>query len=152
MASRHKGTELEKLALGTYLKLLRAAESITIRVNADLPKFGLTESQFGVLEALYHLGPLYQREIGDKLLRTGGNITLVVDNLEKLNLAKRERGSDDRRYIRVHLTKEGKSLIEKVFPQHVKSIVAEMNVLSEKDQLQMQKFCKKIGLQDNKAK
>lgn len=152
MSSRHKGTEQEKLALGTYLKLVRAAESVSIRVNADLPKFGLTESQFGVIEALYHLGPLYQREIGDKLFRTGGNITLVVDNLEKLNLAKRERGSEDRRYIRVHLTKEGKSLIEKIFPQYVKTVTAEMNILSEKEQLSMQKFCKKLGLQEKKSK
>lgn len=148
MSSKVKGTTQEKLALSTYLKLVRAAESISLRVNADLADFGLTESQFGVLEALYHLGPLYQREIGDKLFRTGGNITLVVDNLEKLNLAKRERGSDDRRYIKVHLTKQGKSLIEKVFPAHVKSITAEMKILNDKEKVQLQKYCKKIGLQE----
>ena len=148
MGSRHKGTEVEINALNTFIKLMRAAESAAVKINGSLPKNGLTESQFGLLDVLYHLGPLCQKDLGNKLLKTGGNITLVVDNLEKQNFVRRERGIKDRRFIKVHLTVEGKKLFEKVFPIQVKIIVNSMNALSDKEQLQLQKLCKKIGIQN----
>mgnify|MGYP000381933987 CR=1 FL=1 len=40
-------------------------------------------STFGILEALFHLGPLSQKSLGQKVLSTKGNITTIVDNLEK---------------------------------------------------------------------
>jgi MarR family 2-MHQ and catechol resistance regulon transcriptional repressor len=64
----------------------------------------LTISQFGVLETLYHLGAMCQTEIGSKLLRSGGNITLVIDNLEKQGLVRRQRDTEDRRLVNIHLT------------------------------------------------
>src|SRR6266581_6980244 len=91
-------------ALNTYTKLMRAAESVTSRVHRVLATPKLTISQFGVLEALYHKGPLCQRDIASKILKSSGNITLVIDNLEKQNLVKRERTSADRRYLTVRLT------------------------------------------------
>ena len=94
-------------ALNTYVKLMRAAESVTARTHRHLATLGLTLSQFAVLEALYHLGPLSQRQIGQKILRSSGNITMVIDNLEKRGLAQRKRSETDRRYFIVHLTHEG---------------------------------------------
>ena len=91
-------------ALNTYTKLMRAAESVTGRVHRVLAAPRLTISQFGVLEALYHKGPLCQRDIAAKILKSTGNITLVIDNLEKQGLVKRERTSEDRRYLTVKLT------------------------------------------------
>lgn len=152
MGTRYVGTDEEVNALNTFIKLVRAAESVSVRINSSLPKKGLTESQFGVLEALYHLGPLCQRDLGSKLLKTGGNITLVVDNLEKQHLIRREREEDDRRFIKVNLTEEGKSVVEKVFPIHMKRIVEEMNVLSDNEQYLFQKLCKKLGLKKNEEK
>ena len=70
------------LALNTYTKLMRAAESVTNRVNRFMSAANLTISQFDVLEALYHKGPLCQRDIAAKILKSTGNITLVIDNLE----------------------------------------------------------------------
>ena len=69
MGTRYDGTDEEVNALNTFIKLVRAAESVSVRINSSLPKNGLTESQFGVLEALYHLGPLCQRDLGSKLLK-----------------------------------------------------------------------------------
>ena len=77
MRREHQGNQKEALALNTYVKLMRSAESITIRIHKHLASAGLTLSQFAVLEALFHLGPLYQREIGQKLLKSSGNITMV---------------------------------------------------------------------------
>src|SRR4051794_22640586 len=89
--------------LNTYTKLMRAAESVTSRVNRSMSPFNLTISQFGVLEALFHKGPLCQRDIAAKILKSTGNITLVIDNLEKRGLVRRVRDTEDRRYLTVHL-------------------------------------------------
>ena len=146
MGTHHKGTKKEVTALNTYIKLVRAVESLNQRLYPFLTKNALTESQFAALEALYHLGPLNQRELSSKLLRSPGNITMVIDNLEKRNFVKRERGELDRRHYILHLTSGGKEFIKKIFPEHLNSIVKEISVLSEDEQCQLQRMCKVIGL------
>ena len=106
----------------------------------------LTISQFGVLEALLHKGSLCQRDIGAKILKSTGNITLVIDNLEKHGLVLRERSSSDRRYITVHLTPVGSALISRVFSDVEAAIVAEMSCLQENEQELLGSLCKKLGL------
>lgn len=132
-------------ALNTYTKLMRAAESVTGRVNRFMAAADLTISQFGVLEALHHKGSLCQRDIGAKILKSTGNITLVIDNLEKHGLVKRERSADDRRYFIVHLTEAGSKLITRVFADVEAAIVSEMVILSENEQEQLGTLCKKLG-------
>ncbi|GAB7024832.1 MarR family winged helix-turn-helix transcriptional regulator [Geotalea toluenoxydans] len=134
------------LALNTYTKLMRAAESVTVRVNRHMSAADLTISQFGVLEALYHKGPLCQRDLAAKILKSTGNITMVIDNLEKRHLVRRERDSEDRRYLTVYLTDEGETLIAEVFTAVEAAIVKEMSELSEKEQEQLGTLCKKLGL------
>ena len=135
-------------ALNTYTKLMRSAESVTSRVNRAMAAADLTISQFGVLEALHHKGPLCQRDIAAKILKSTGNITLVIDNLEKRQLVRRERGSKDRRYLTVHLTPEGATLIAQVFARVETAIVAEMKVLTLDEQEQLGRLCKKLGLKE----
>ena len=132
-------------ALNTYTKLMRSAESVTSRVHRVLAEPKLTISQFGVLEALYHKGPLCQRDIAAKILKSTGNITLVIDNLEKQGLVRRERDNEDRRYLTVHLTESGTSLITRVFADVEAEIVAEMAALSENEQELLGQLCKKLG-------
>jgi len=134
------------LPLNTYTKLMRAAESVTSRVNRFLTPFNLTISQFGVLEVLYHKGPLCQRDIAAKILKSTGNITLVIDNLEKRGLVRRERGSDDRRFLTVHLTDEGANLIAQAFARVEAAIVADMAALTAREQEDLGILCKKLGL------
>jgi MarR family 2-MHQ and catechol resistance regulon transcriptional repressor len=136
----------ETRALKTYVKLMRAAESITTRAHKHLSSAGLTVSQFGVLEAIHHLGPLSQKELGRKILRSSGNITMVIDNLEKRRLVRRERDTSDRRIFIVHLTDEGQKLIRKIFPSHAALITGEMSVLNATDQTALGNLCKKVGL------
>src|SRR3990172_2953329 len=134
IGSNYKGSKKEASALNAFVKLMRAAESVSSRVHAHLAKAGLTISQFGVLEALYHLGPLSQAEIAKKILKSSGNITMVIDNLEKRGLVKRERNQEDRRYYSISLTSAGKKTIASLFPSHAGRIVQEMNVLSASEQ------------------
>lgn len=152
MRRMHQGSQKEIIALNAYVKLMRSAESITTRIHKHLASAGLTLSQFAVLEALFHLGPLYQREIGQKLLKSSGNITMVIDNLEKRGYAKRERKKEDRRFILVRLTAEGSELISKVFPPHAAVIAREMSVLSEREQEMLAQLCKKLGLKKRSNK
>lgn len=134
------------LALNTYTKLMRAAESVTSRVNRAMAAFDLTISQFGVLEALYHKGPLCQRDLGAKILKSTGNMTMVIDNLEKRGLVTRVRDTEDRRYLCVHLTDEGTALIAQAFARVERSISEEMAVLTPTEQGQLGTLCKKLGL------
>ena len=133
-------------SLNTYTKLMQAAESVTSRVHRVLAAPKLTISQFGVLEALHHKGPLCQKDIAAKILKSTGNITLVIDNLEKLGLVKRVRDSEDRRYLTVHLTETGTELIAKVFTDVEAAIVAEFAALTEEEQNILGSLCKKLGL------
>jgi MarR family transcriptional regulator, 2-MHQ and catechol-resistance regulon repressor len=136
------------LALNSYTKLMRAAESVTVRVGRTMSAAGLTISQFGVLEALHHKGALCQRDIAAKILKSTGNITLVIDNLEKQRLVTRERISEDRRFLTIKLTGKGEALINTVFTDVEAAIVAEMSVLTEDEQETLGRLCKKLGLRE----
>jgi len=148
MGTHYKGPPDIRQALDAYIKLVRASESVTSRVIRHLDDEGLTVSQFGVLEALFHLGPLSQRELAQKILKSGGNVTMVIDNLEKQGLVKRERDAEDRRLYRITLTPPGRKLIKNIFPPHAEKIASQMNILT-KDELQvLGHLCRKLGLQE----
>ncbi|SMO45519.1 MarR family winged helix-turn-helix transcriptional regulator [Fodinibius sediminis] len=147
MGTHYQGSEKEVKTLNAFIKLMRASESINNRLNRHLVEQDLTLSQFGVLEALLHLGPLNQKALGEKLLKSGGNITLVVDNLEKSGWVERHQNPEDRRSMLIHLTEEGEKLISSYFPQHVENIMAEFAPLSNEELDQLAAICKKIGLQ-----
>jgi MarR family 2-MHQ and catechol resistance regulon transcriptional repressor len=143
--SRYRGDRVERLALSTYLKLTRASESLWNRLAPGLQRHDLTPSQFGVLEALYHLGSMHQRDLGERILKSSGNMTLVIDNLEKRGLARRERSVEDRRFIQVHLTEEGARLIRRVFPAHADAITRRLAVLTQEEQRALGNLCRKLG-------
>jgi MarR family 2-MHQ and catechol resistance regulon transcriptional repressor len=145
MGTHHRGPPREVAALDAYIKLMRAAESVTARAHVVLPR-DLTFSQFAALEALYHLGPLYQTELATKLLKTGGNLTLVVDNLERCGFVIRERKAEDRRYVRVALTPKGRKFIAAVFPRLAASITRELAALTRREQAALGRLCKKLGI------
>lgn len=133
-------------SLDAYVKLMRAADSITAQLDGGLREAGLTTSQFGVLEALYHLGPLTQGELSQKLLKSSGNLTLVVDNLERRGLARRRTRAADRRCVEVHLTKTGRDLIADVFPRHARAIRHAMSALAPYEQRHLGELCRRLGL------
>jgi MarR family 2-MHQ and catechol resistance regulon transcriptional repressor len=146
MGTRHRGAIEEINALNAFIKLQRAAESVSTRIHAVLPA-ELTITQFGVLDALFHMGPLCQSELAEKLLKSGGNLTLVVDNLEKAGLVLRERDPADRRFVVVKLTDDGQAFIAALFPKVVGKVTREMSALSSTELADLGRLCKKIGLQ-----
>lgn len=146
MGTHYQGTPAEQAALDVYIKLARAAESVEARINCHLKDYRLTSSQFGVLEALYHLGPLHQHQLAAKILKSSGNLTLVIDNLVQRGLVERERDAADRRYLTIQLTEAGRQLISDIFPRHVGHVVAAIGVLRLEEQHQLAALCRKLGL------
>lgn len=146
MGTKYKGTKKEIKILDAYIKFTRASVSLDTQLNRSLTVQKLTHSQFGVLEVLYHVGPLNQKDIAEKLLSSNSNLVTVIDNLEKLELVKRERYQQDRRNFIIHLTDKGQKLISELFPKHLKIITERFSVLTEKEIETLGKVCKKIGL------
>ncbi|MER3482987.1 MAG: MarR family transcriptional regulator [Meiothermus sp.] len=146
MGTKHRGTREEVRALDAYIKLMRAADTLQGVMDQRLGGLGLTENQFGVLETLLHLGPLHQNALGEKLLVSKGNVTVIVDNLERRGLVRRERDTHDRRHVTVGLTEQGRALIGQVFPGHVDLIVRALEVLEPGEQEILAALCKKLGL------
>jgi MarR family transcriptional regulator, 2-MHQ and catechol-resistance regulon repressor len=148
MPTHYEGTDKEQLALDTYIKLQRAAETSLARTTAHLSGRDLNTSQFAILEALYHLGTLSQRELAQKVLRSASNISIVLKAIEKRGLIERERDPADNRYVQVSITEKGRALIASFFDQHVAGIVAEMNALTAEEQAELGRLCRKLGLRE----
>ena len=146
MSTRYSGSAEEKAALDAYIKVWRAAHAMEVRANRHLAAHNLTISQFGVLEALHHLGPLSQRQLADKILRSSGNLTMVIDNLERDGLVGRERDMKDRRVMTVSLTDRGHGLIELLMPEHVQNVLGVFTALSPGELTQLAALSKKLGL------
>src|SRR5512142_3074191 len=121
-------------ALGMWVKLARAHATLAKMTDENIRSFGLTTPQFGVLECLGHLGPMLIGELCRKQLVSGGNMTVVVDNLAKDGLVERIPSNKDRRAILVRLTTKGKKLFETIFLRHAKFVAASTGVLTEKEQ------------------
>src|SRR6478736_4112346 len=97
MPKKFKGTPSQERALRTYVKLERAASAAFAYARVGLEEEGLTLSQFAVLEALYHVGPQCLGDLARRILTSSGNLTLVIDNLQKRGLVKRQQQGKDKR-------------------------------------------------------
>lgn len=145
MPTHYDGTPDERRALDSYIKLLRAAETTLAHTTAHLAHYNLTVSQMGILEALYHLGTLNQCDLAAKLLKSTGNISLVLKKLEQRGLVTRQRDPHDNRYNEVRLTPAGEALLLSFFGDHVAGIVAAMSVLSPDEQATLGELCRTLG-------
>ena len=145
MPTHFVGPDEQKRALDTYIKLVRAAESVARRALSCVQEAGLTEGQFGVLEALHHLGPLKLCELARKHLRSPNNLTVIVNNLEKQGLVRRQRDSKDRRVIYVHLTDGGQATIAELFPRHAAAVAREMSLLNAEEQAALDGLLRRLG-------
>lgn len=146
MSTKYKGNKKEIKVLDAYIKFSRAALSLENQLSRYLSDNKLTLSQFGVLEIVFHLGPLKQKDIADKLLSSHSNLVTVIDNLEKNGLVFRERDQKDRRNFIINLTDEGAKLISELFPKHLSEISNRFNTLTDKEIDTLGKLCKKVGL------
>ncbi len=135
----------QERALGAYVKLLRASETVQSEAMRSLAEEDITPSQFAVLEALYHVGPMCLSVLADKILKSSGNLTMVVGNLEKRGLVTRQQSRADRRFVSAAITDKGKKLIARVFPEHADRIAELMSRLTPREQETLAELCRKLG-------
>lgn len=135
----------QRLALRTYVRLMRAANTMRSFAARQLADTGLTLTQFAVLEALYHLGPMSLSDVARKVLTTGGNLTMVVGNLEKEGLVSRKCSEEDARVYIVSLTAKGARTIAQIFPKHAAALTERIQVLASQEQEHLGDLCRKLG-------
>ena len=143
---------LESLSGGSgvhvFLVLWKATRAVQAYAEKSITDLGIGGSDFAVLEALLHKGPLPVNEIGKKVLLTSGSITVAVDRLEKKGLVERRAHGTDRRARIVHLTKEGRKLITRAYAQHAADLEGLVSAsLTPKERATLIRLLKKIGYQ-----
>lgn len=143
MTQRQK-TIKETLSVKTFAALQRGLNDVSDEIYHSLIPHRLSVSQFRVLEALHKHGPLFQVDLARHILKTAGNITTVIDNLEKLGLVERIRGKRDRRYFQIVLTIDGAKLIKKMYPVHIKRVEKVLGKLSDVEQAELARICAKL--------
>lgn len=146
MAKRYSGSAEEILQVDAYVKLMRCADTVQGILARNAEANGITLSQLGVLEILLHLGPQTQKDLAGKILRSGANMTTIIDNLEKRNFVRRSRDENDRRTIRVELTATGEALIKKIFPLHMNNIYRMMGALDADELRMLSQLARKLGI------
>ncbi len=146
MGTHWKGTAREKRALDSYIRLMRCAWTVQGRLDRRLEAHGVTETQFGVLETLEHLGPLSAQTLASRQFTSGGNLTYVLDQLEKRGWVRRERDETDRRVVRIFLRPAGRAFVTKILPGQVDAIVEVFGALSPSEQERLGLLCKKLGM------
>ena len=143
-------TKLEPLSGGSgvhlWLVLWKASRAVEAYAAKSIAELEMCGSDFAVLEALLHKGPLPVNEIGRKVLLTSGSITAAVDRLEQKALVERRAHGTDRRARVVHLTRQGKKLITRVYGQHATDLEQLAAVsLTAKERAAIIRLLKKIG-------
>lgn len=133
-------------ALKLFVVLSRAHRALGEHARRDQERHSLGATEFAVLEALYHKGPLLVGEVSARILLTSGSTTYVVDKLEERGLVERRPCASDRRAMYVDLTREGKALIRKVFPAHARAITAAVAGLTLEEQQAAIALLKRLGL------
>lgn len=128
-----------------YVRLVRSAEALHADVSRGLAVDGLTASQFSAMKVLRIHGKLAQRDIAQYILKSGGNITVLVDNLEREGFVTRERDTTDRRVVYVSLTSEGEAMFDRLYPGHIERICEAMSGLTDAESSQLTMLLQKVS-------
>ena len=136
----------QQRALKFWVKLARAHSAIAARANADISRHGLTLAEFGILEVLYHRGPMLLGEVQRRILVSSGGITFLVDRLTAKGLVERRACDTDKRARYATLTDQGVRLVAEIFPVHADAIVAAVGALSAAELETASVLLRKVGL------
>jgi MarR family transcriptional regulator, 2-MHQ and catechol-resistance regulon repressor len=145
LPKRGKNEKDTATALKTWVVLARAYLAVYKHVTEDVARHDLTASEFGILEALFHKGPLLLGDLQKKILVTSGGVTYLVNRLVAKGLVTRESFPGDKRSRLAVLTPEGSALIKQIFPGHAKRIAKVMGALSAKDQKRLTAMLRTLG-------
>jgi MarR family 2-MHQ and catechol resistance regulon transcriptional repressor len=125
--------------------LARANAAIAAHAVADMARHGLTPAEFGLLEVLYHKGPMLLGDVQRRILVSSGGTTFLVDRLEKRGLLERRLCESDRRARYAALTAAGRALMDEIFPGHAEAIRRAMSGLGLADQREATDLLRVLG-------
>jgi len=133
-------------ALKLWVILSRATAGLEQRAREDVARHDLTPAEFGVLEALYHKGPMLAGEVQRRTLVSSGGITYLVDRLVARGLVERQPCPGDRRANLVALTPRGTAFVDRIFPEHARVIADAMATLTPREQATVTRLLRRLGL------
>ena len=138
---------LDVMESGTHIRLIlgKAAKAIERVDRESIAGTGLNLSDFTIMEALLHKGPLPINIIGKKVLLTSGSMTAAVNRLEKKELLQRMQDPSDQRRFYVHLTKKGRRVIQRAYEAHKNNLEKMTDALTPKERNELVRLLKKIG-------
>jgi MarR family 2-MHQ and catechol resistance regulon transcriptional repressor len=128
-----------------WLVLMKAFQALATHAEGSIKRTELGDSDFRVLEALLHKGPLPVNTVGPKVWLTPGSISVAVDRLVKKGLVSRRDRAGDRRVRQVELTPKGRALITRGFREHAAAMENAVSILSKKERLTLLRVLKKMG-------
>lgn len=138
-------TAADTSGIHLWLLLWKASRAVEARARASIQAEGLCISDFSVLEALLHKGPLPVNELGRKVLLTSGSITCAVDRLEQRGWVERRAAAQDRRARLVTLTTEGTRFIRGQFAQHARDMEVVFAGMHARERRELGSLLRKLG-------
>jgi len=142
---RKKTTRQDSTGVHVWLVFMKAFQALLPHAARSIKRTELGDSDFRVLEALLHKGPLPVNTIGPKVWLTPGSISVAVDRLVKKGLVSRKDHPNDRRVRQVELTAKGRALITRGFREHAAAMENAVSVLSKNERLALLRLLKKLG-------
>ncbi|MGH9631292.1 MAG: MarR family winged helix-turn-helix transcriptional regulator [Bryobacteraceae bacterium] len=128
-----------------WLLLWKTTKALEVYARRSVESTGLCLSDFGVLEALLHKGPLPVSAFGKKILVSSGSVTAAVDRLERAGLVERMGAAMDRRSRIVHLTAKGSELIKRLFEEHARDMEQAFSYLDGPEREALAGLLRKLG-------
>ena len=141
-----RATPEETAALRLWVIMSRAHSAIAEHASADIARHGLTLTEFAILEALYHRGPMLLGEVQRRILVSSGGITFLVDRLVAKGLVERRACASDRRARYAALTPKGETLIAEIFPSHAATLTRASKGLTVEQQASVTALLRTLGL------
>ena len=128
-----------------WLVLWKAFRSMEAQAGRSIAGLGLCQSDFGVMEALLHKGPLPVKALGEKVLLTSGSMTAAIDRLERRGWVARGDDPQDRRSRIVRLTPDGRKTIQALFRTHERDLEQAAARLSHSERTELMRLLRKLG-------
>ena len=136
----------ETSSAALWVVLARAYRSMAAFVEHSIAALGIGLSDFMILEALLHKGPLTMSELCDAALITNASMTAAIDRLEERAFVERAADKKDRRVRRVQLTSQGAALIKRLYVRHERDLDEVMSGIPPSDRAELRRGLKTIGL------
>lgn len=145
MKNSNIDSEETKKILETWEKLAKVFNDFSKHNAKKIKSYGLTLPQFSIIETLGNLGSMKIGALNSSMIYNGGNMTLVLDQLESMNYTRRTNSPTDRRAIIIELTNDGFKLFNDIYPNHANNIKDRFAKLSINEQKELNKLLTKLG-------